>query len=124
MKNHDKYLTDFNVIKQAIGQSKNNNQWIRNLFLIMGIMSSFLFVAQLIANLFILDYSLISIVSPLLKLSLYFLSAVLLLRIAYKAKRHTNIFFRLFISLFILASVILPIVFFYDQKFFGIHSYG
>lgn len=88
MKNHDKYLTDFNVIKQAIGQSKNNNQWIRNLFLIMGIMSSFLFVAQLIANLFILDYSLISIVSPLLKLSLYFLSAVLLLRIAYKAKRH------------------------------------
>lgn len=117
MNSKDKMLDDFNIIKEAINKTKNNSQWIKKIFLMIGIMSTLLLATQFTINLFISNYSVIGIISPLLNLSVYTFTTILFMRISRKENRHTNIFFRLFISILLLIYVMLPITFLLIRTF-------
>lgn len=124
MNGKEKTLNDFNIIKEAISRSKKNSQWVKKSFLILGIMNTALLFLQLMVNLFVSSHSVIATISSLLSIGIYIVTAVLFVRISNKEKRHTNIFFRLFILMFLLSFVILPIVFLVVRGLMAISNIG
>lgn len=124
MNGKEKTLNDFNIIKEAISRSKKNSQWVKKSFLILGVMNTALLFLQLMVNLFVSSHSVIATISSLLSIGIYIVTAVLFVRISNKEKRHTNIFFRLFILMFLLSFVILPIVFLVVRGLMAISNIG
>lgn len=124
MDTKEKALNDFNVIKEAINRTKKNSQWIKKSFLILGLMTTLLLCIQLVINLFVSNYSTIAVISPLSKLIVYLVTAFFLIRLANKEKRHTNTFFRVFISLFLLNYAVMPIILLLVRSFIVISNTG
>lgn len=110
MESKEKALSDLNVIKEALNKSKTNSQPVKNIFFVFGTMNMLLLVMQFITHYFILDLPTLAFTSNILSITIYLLTTLLLVRISRQKMKDTNRYYRLFLSVFLMVSIGLPLI--------------
>ena len=110
MENKQKEINDINFIKEAIDKTKKNNHSIKKIFLLYGSVNILLLIVSFLVSLVISDLSKVAILSLISSLLGYVIITASLFYISTREKNHTNIFFRVFISMFFFVAVLIPLI--------------
>lgn len=110
MDNKQKAINDITMIREAINKTKKNNHSIKKIFFLYGSVNTLLLLLSFFVSLVISDLSKVAIISLVSNFLAYMIITISLLYIFTKEKNHTNIFFRVFISIFFFVAVLIPLI--------------
>lgn len=105
----DKALNDIKYIKDSINNTKKNHDLFKKLFIEYGILNLLLIIFTLLYPFVIQNITIYSTVSFFTKSIFYIIIATRIFQISKNSKNNTNIFFRVFISMFFFVTVFMPI---------------
>ena len=124
MENKQKAINDINFIKEAIDNTKKNNHSIKKNFLLYGSVNILLLIVSFFVSLVISDLSKVAIISLISNLLGYVVITASLFYIYTREKKHTKIFFRVFISMFFFVAVLIPLILLLMRAFVAFTDIG
>lgn len=124
MEKKQKAINDITIIREAINKTKKNNQSIKTIFLLYGSVNTLLLLLSFFVSLAISDLSKVAIISLASNFLAYIIITASLLYIFTKEKNHTNIFFRVFISMFFFVAVLIPLILLLMRSFVAFIDIG